>query len=156
MCFINECGWCAEINEEADEIALEKTRCNECDRIIPSGDFMHTIHQQEFEECQACANGECDCHEVDDSCCQCEEPDYGETFDYVRCLQCDRFLKAVEAAEIKAGCSINEARPLMPRMIEDISDGGRQEARKYFKMARVMFPELVASGYLGDLWRRMF
>lgn len=35
-------------------------------------------------------------------------------------------------------------------------DDSDNAAKKYFKKARQMFPELVASGYLGWLWRETF
>jgi hypothetical protein len=153
MCFVNECDWSPMVNEEADIKACGCTKCDECHAVIEYGDSMHTIYQQESEECLQCRDGWCEC---EGDCCECSDPDFGETFDYVRCEQCDKFLKAVEAAEIEAGCGPHEARPMLSMMVEDINNGGREEARKYFKKAKAMFPELVASGYLGGLWRKMF
>lgn len=160
MCFVNEGEWNAEVQDESDTTAATKTRCDECYATIEAGEFVHKIYQQEQERCGTCENGFCDCPKDEGGdCvggCQCEEPDYGESFDYQRCENCHKFLQSVEAAEIEAGCRIWEARPMLPMMIEDIGNGGIEEARKYFKKARVMFPELVKSRYLGRLWCKMF
>lgn len=153
MCFINDYDWYASVTEKTSYPVEKETRCDECDGIIPVGATVHHIYQQEAEECRACEFGDCQC--VGD-CCQCAKPDPGETFDYDRCQDCHRFLEAVEAAEVEAGCSIYEARPPLGQMTEKINDGGRDEAKKYFKKAAKLHPELVKSGYLGWLWREMF
>ena len=153
MCFVHDdYDWIAMVNEEADEVATRPMKCDECDAAISAGQFMHTIHQQESEWCKDCENGDCECAV---ECCECERPNLGESFDYVRCEQCDKFLRAVEAAEIEQGCDEDTARPGLP-MWDDLQGGGRLDAKRYWKKARSMFPELVASGYLGKLWRRMF
>lgn len=156
MCFYNGCDWTASIVEKSDTVASKATRCDECGAAIDDGAFIHTVYMQEAEECLRCDNGECTCEE--DKCCQCEKPDIGETFDYTQCEGCHKFLEAVKAAEIEAGCNEYTSRPAYTAMIDDIGccNGDRDEAKRYFKKARVMFPELVTTGYLGKLWRRMF
>lgn len=157
MCFTNECDWTAEVSNERSEPAEKIVRCDECHRDIQIGATVHHIGQQEYELCHACEFGECKCAgntDEDGHECTCEEPEYGETFHYDRCDDCDRFLKAVEAAEIEAGCKPHHAVPLLLNMIEDIREGGTGEAKRYWKKAVVMFPELRA--YLAWLWREMF
>src|SRR6185436_18288273 len=129
------------------------------------GQITHHIYQQEHEECRRCSEGECECvgsrndeDDPQDHDCKCAEPNFGETFDYDRCDDCHKFLCAIEAAEIDAGCKPYEARPSLCGMIENITnaDNSMDEAKRYFKKARSMFPELVASKYLAWLWRKMF
>lgn len=158
MCFVQEGDWIARVNDADDILATVQMKCCECGDVIPVGAFAHTVHQQEHEECQACENGDCNCpwdfYYGARKCCRCEKPEFGESYDYVRCEQCDKFLRAIEAAEIEEGCHKNEARPMMP-MWDDLEGIGRQECKRYWKKAAKMFPELVASGHLAKLWRRV-
>jgi hypothetical protein len=41
-------------------------------------------------------------------------------------------------------------------MIDEIGGGGREEGEKYFEKAQVMFPVLLASGYLNFLHNKIF
>jgi hypothetical protein len=155
MCFVHgDYEWIANISHHSDAPAEKETTCDECGCPILVGQMLHHIYQQEYEECRDCEEGDCSCER--DKCCQCKEPDVGNTCDYDRCDQCDKFLQAVEDAEVAAGCSKSDARPALGEMRDDISNGGRDEARKYFVAARRMFPELVASGYLHAMWQRIF
>lgn len=157
MCFYNDdYDLKASVVEKTEKVATKPVKCDECSRMIHVGETVHHIYMQEAEECKACDNGDCDCIEREKECCACEVPDMGETFDYDRCDECDTFLKAVEAAEIEAGCPPYEARPALQIMKEAIRDGGDLEARKYFKTAARMFPALKQSGYLGRLWNDLF
>ena len=153
MCFVNDdCDWTASVVQEADTVATGQVMCDECSANIGIGEFVHTIHMEESEWCKDCENGDCACV---GECCQCKTPNLGETFDYLRCEQCDKFLKAIEAAEIEEGCSEDTARPMLP-MWDDIQGMGRGDAKRYWKKAKEMFPEMVASGHLGKLWRMAF
>jgi hypothetical protein len=160
MCFYNDdYDWIARVVEHADTTATKQTKCDECGSTIPVGANMHTIHMAESEGgCVTCERGDCECADDCDSGerCQCETPNYGETFDYERCEGCEKFLRAVEASEVAAGCARHHAQPRLTEMTEEINEGGMCEAKRYFKTARAMFPELVTSGYLGMLWRKMF
>lgn len=159
MCFYHSYDWTAEVYEESSSPAESATSCHECDEPIPVGATLHSIYMQQYEDCGTCRKGVCECPKDEDGdCpeCKCEEPNVGEVEDYWRCDGCHKFLQAVEAAELAAGCPRRAARPLLTGMCEEVSNGGRDEARKYFKQARSQFPELVASGYLGRLWRKMF
>jgi hypothetical protein len=152
MCFLNEGDWTASLVEKQDTIAQKETSCDECCTKICVGDPLHTVYMQEHEECGRCDNGECEC----DKCCQCPEPDIGETFSYECCDQCHKFLQAVENAELEAGCDRSDSRPSYGAMHEEIRDGGAHEAKKYYTHAARDFPELVQSGYLKELWQEMF
>jgi len=161
MCFYQDYDWYASIVEEQTTVATTEAACNECYRKIQRGQTIHTVYQQEHETCQDCENGYCDCHvrfDGDDHECECPNPNFGETFDYVCCHDCHLFLEAVESVEIEAGCHERESRPSYCGMIEDIgrANGDMDEAKRYFKKAAKMFPNLVKSGYLGCLWRKMF
>jgi hypothetical protein len=159
MCFVNDYDWYAEVCEQDDRPALADFTCDECWRLILAGQMQHHVHQEEYEECQRCADDDCDCQKNGNGrCdgCQCDQPATGETFDYNRCEECDKFLKAVEQAEIEAGCDLSDSRPGLCGMIPEIQGGGREEAGRYFQKALRMFPELKASGYLGWLYKRMF
>jgi hypothetical protein len=154
MCFWNDdYDWTAEVSEEEEFVASKPTKCQECYRLIPAGETMVHIWMQQYEECHACYDGECECPEG--RCCQCEEPVFGETFDYHRCQECDKFLMAVEAAEVEEGCARHESRPGLGAMASDIMDGDRENIKRYFKRALRDFPELKASGYLTRLGKRI-
>lgn len=155
MCFTYDADWCAAISEVTDTVATKETRCDECRATIPVGAFLHTVYMQEAEECVLCEYGDCACGV---ECCKCEKPSFGETFDYSRCEGCHKFLEAVKAAELEVGCPEHASLPAYTAMIDDIGccNGDRCEAKRYFKKAKAMFPELVTSGYLGRLWRKMF
>lgn len=158
MCFVNDYDWTADTVERSEKIAEKPIRCEECRREIQAGQIVHHIYMQEHETCQACDNLECECpaqnpddwHE-----CFCTEPAFGETCNYNCCHECHLFLEAVEAAEKEAGCDRSESRPALGIMIEQIQDGDFQEAKRYWKKAASMFPE-IRKPYLGWLWRRTF
>ena len=161
MCFYNgDCDWTASVCEQADTVAIADCKCSECGQTIPVGAFAHTIFMQEYEECRACEETECECPYDSDGnpiCwtkgCQCEKPELGETFDYVRCDGCDKFLQAVESAEIAEGCDRLEARPNLP-MYDDMQGIGQEECKKYWIKAVEMFPEFKR--HFGMLWKRIF
>ena len=153
MCFYVDADWYADVVVSTTPVAEKDTRCDECGTAIPAGATFHHTYMQEAEACLNCEHGDCEC--VGD-CCQCESPTVGETFHYDCCVECFKFLEAVQTAELEAGCAIDEARPPLGDMREYIRDGGMEEAKKYFQLARVRYPELAQSGYLGQMWRRMF
>lgn len=162
MCFVNdECEWHATVVEKFISIGEEPTQCMECRRDFSVGTTFHCTYMQEDDECGACRDGDCECPDgdcecPDEDCCSCDEPDYGMTFDYKRCDDCEKYLDAVEKAELAAGCGRDEARPPYEMMIEYIRNGGVSEAKKYFIEAVKRYPELKTSGYLAFLWWRMF
>lgn len=158
MCFISESEWYADVSEEGYVFNKnEKERCDECRRPIAAGDRKFEITQQEHEHCQACENGECLCEDQGEwHDCECESPEYGETVEYVRCMDCDWFLAAVKVAELEAGCRESESLPPLGEMVNCVEESGRGEAEKYFSKAEELFPELAASGYLKWLKKKIF
>lgn len=153
MCFIKDYDgdWTARVSETDDFVAIEPVRCGECRSMIPVGDRVNHLHQQEYLTC-ACEEEACDCEGDDHSDCACDG--YGEEFDIFWCDDCRRFLDCINEVEVEAGCSGNETTPVQGEMTESIRDGGTEEAKKYFQLALRRFPDMKP--YLGRLWNRMF
>lgn len=159
MCFIGDYDWTAAVVEQQERTAEKPITCMECYRKIQPGKTYRDIYQQEHEECHTCYECECNCpKDADGDCieCCCEKPAFGNTYDYCRCMECDKFLQAIEASELAAGCALSESRPPLGEMTESIQELGADEARRYVQQAAKQFPELVPSGYLGWLWRKKF
>lgn len=155
MCFVNDdYDWIAEESSRNTSTATAVYACCECGFPINIGEEYELLYLRQYEECHLCYEGECSCDP--DKCCQCDPAYFGETSEYTTCLNCTKFLHAVEEAEVESGCHRNEARPHLSQMEFDIRDGGMDEAKKYFKTARRLFPELVSNGYLGRLWKGMW
>lgn len=149
MCFYNDYDWYAEVTDKSEPEADKDVRCHECRETIKQGSKYVYIFMQEHEECHNCND------EDEDFPCSCEEPNFGGTFEYQRCLNCECFLEAVQEAEKEAGCDYQDSRPGLTAMVEAIRDGGKEEAKAYFKKAAKMFPELVTNEYLKRLWRKV-
>ncbi len=163
MCFIGEGDWTASVCEKTYPVATKNIRCDECNRTIEIGETYHHIYMQEYEECQDCENDGCECPLDEDGgriChkngCQCEKPSYGEDATYDCCQECQKFRQAIHDAEIEAGCREYESQPMLGSMFEEIQEQDPIEARKYFKTALRLFPELKQSGYLGRHWKSSF
>ena len=155
MCFVvDDYDWYPEVQEQHNWVAEKVTRCCECRREMPIGSPVHSTYLQQYEECHNRYDGECDCKSQGKDCCICAEPEFGETFECHTCDDCHKFLKAVQAAEVAAGCSYSESTPPLEQMIEYISNGGAEEAKKYYQQAVKDSPELRP--YLKWLWRKMF
>lgn len=162
MCFYSDPDWACAVETDEDIVCDRHTYCNECGRDIGIGATYKHIHQQEHEECQTCYDGDCECPrdaEGELTCdggaaCQCNDPCFGETFEYDVCQDCQDFLKAVQSAEIEAGCDLAESKPPLSAMVESICEGGRNEAKKYWAKAVTMFPK--KKPFFGWLWRRIF
>jgi hypothetical protein len=159
MCFYNDdYDWRAELIQRQDGVADKPVACYECGDKIKPGQFVHHIYMQEHEDerCEWCDDGKTS----DGTECQdCDGKGVrgpGQTYDYDRCQNCHKFLQAVESAELEAGCSSYEATPSLEGMIEEIRNSDADEAKRYFKKALRLFPELKRGGYLGRLWNRMF
>lgn len=154
MCFYNgDCDLTYSVCEEDVSTAAEPFRCQECHRHLPTGAVRHDLYLQEHEECRACDEDECSCAEG--KCCQCSTPSIGKSEDFVRCGECDKFLKAVQASEEEEGCAANESSPPLGFMIERISDSDGEDKRRYIKKAIAMFPELKTTGYITFIARRI-
>ena len=147
MCFYNDCDWYAEVVTTTEKKLTYRMMCDECRRAHDVGDTLKIHEMQEYEDCHRCYEGEC---------CQCAEPDYGEFASYNQCEDCEKFLAAVGAAEVEAGCGSDESLPVPTEMKEAIQEGGKEEAEKYWVKAKAMYPQLIESGYLDWLWGDIF
>lgn len=156
MCFYTEADWTASVQDEKTTTAEKPTRCDECRCIIPAGGTVHHLFQQEHEECVCQYYGDAKEYGPDGECI-CEPPNFGETFEYDKCDECAKFLKAVELVEKEAGCPPDQRHPYLCQMIETIRDQVEPEdAKRYFKKALTQYPELQKSGYLGRIGKRIF
>lgn len=167
MCFASDYDWYAEFIDNSTPIADRDIRCDECHCAIPAGTRYHHTYMQQHEECRDCDNGECECQPIfedgvqvgrtcEDNGCQCAEPNIGETFEWHCCESCFKFLDAIEAAEVEAGCKRYEARPPLTEMLDSLRNAGARDCKRYYRKASQMFPELVISDYLPKLWRKLF
>lgn len=160
MCFYSDdCDWTARHSEE-EENQVEDTdhRCQECGAVVPAGQPLHWIYLQEYEECQACAYGECACGgdepiEVGHDC-QCEKPDLGQDYEYRRCLNCHRLLQCVEDVELERGCRLSESRPLLEQMCESLQQMDWSDAKAYFDACRSKHPDMGSwlDAMIDRLW----
>jgi hypothetical protein len=116
---------------------------------------MHSIFMQEREACEEC-NGFPDTEGEDG--CTCEEPALGKTFNYDRCDDCDKFLRAIEAAEIEVGCDIDTSRPALTSMIDDLKElrYNDEGIARYWQKSAKMYPERSFRQYLGWLFKKYF
>lgn len=141
MCFANDYDWIAEVQEESEIPATKPARCIECGVTIPIGETAVHLRQQEHEECYACAE--------DDRECDCDEPDYGETYECWTCLFCNRLRRAVRAVEESHGCNGMDREPL----IGDLWDAVRQsdDRGEYFAKAIADYPE-ITEWFVAKKW----
>ena len=155
MCFRKSYEYTYEYTDAGFTSDDVDTTCQECERTMPAGAQHWYFHGQECELCQTCGHDDSR-EDEDDVICECEEPDYGNVDGVIVCMDCHRFLQAVEAAEIGAGCSHEDAAPYLTRMVESIRDMGREEAERYWTKARETATDLQASGYLDWLHAKVF
>jgi hypothetical protein len=155
VCFFHDYDWYAELCEETEGPAPAPARCGECRRPIAAGQWRHRVYQQQYEECRACGNGDCECPGADGTgeCCRCPVPSFGETAEYDRCESCDKVLRAVEAVELADGCHHDNARPALCGLSEEaLNRCNNDHADEYAAKAVELFPEVA--GHLAALgWR---
>jgi hypothetical protein len=153
MCFTSDYDWFASVQVEQlltvavpedDEHARQVLRCGECGCFLEPGQQYREIYQQEHEECQECINDGV-------GHCTCQKPDFGETFRTRHCLDCDKFLQAIKAAELEEGCHEAESLPPHNQMINELIEFERESVDRNFAKAWEMFPELESSGYLARI-----
>lgn len=149
MCFYNEYDWTASIVLDSPDTATKDTHCDECGRPILAGETYRHLFMQEHDECQQCNDDD-----LED--CTCDEPQYGESYNYESCIECSQFLQAIKEVEKEEGCTGDEVSPALGQMIEQVAEIGEEESRKYFVRAREKFPALHSSGYLDRLQQNMF
>ena len=154
MCFVNEGDWTAAETYDSILLVDREMSCDECYAKIKPGDVAFWSWACEHETCQTCEQDEDRWENDEYQGCNCGKPDFGETCDYHRCWNCHLFLEAIEAAEIDAGCPKYASRPMLFSLREELVEGGAREAKKYYRKAIVMFPQLKE--YLAFTWRRCF
>jgi len=122
MCFDIDYDWYAEVVDSNIVASATATTCNECHRLIAASEQRRTIHQQQYELCRFCedANSEDGTTGVT---CPNDQHDFGETFDYVRCMKCEAILDAIERIEKAEGCKGWESRPSLCGLSEEVSNG---------------------------------
>lgn len=67
--------------------------------------------------------------------------DYGESYDYVCCLGCEKILRAIEAHEAAEGCPVDARRPMLGNLAEEIINS--RGYVDYRGIALAAFPELA-------------
>src|ERR1700722_8291329 len=135
MCFVQEAEWKAEVSETTEgPKTVDTTRCSECGMGIDIGEWHKHIEMQEYEECHDCEYGDCDCatKNTEDHECQCDPPNYGETFVYDRCEGCEKLLAAIREVEIESGCGEHESVPLLGDLDNQLRNLGDHEERKKY------------------------
>ena len=138
MCFDNDCEWTCEVCETDYGDASVACKCDECGAKIAAGEYRVHVHQQEYECCRLCEDGD----EDHDKC------NYGEAYDYDCCENCSKFLKAIADREKREGCPSYAQQPSLGGLYEEI--GERDDAAAYAYEAVQMFPELVDFEPLTD------
>jgi len=152
MCFYTESDWYASVCDVTRPVATKTVACDECRRRILPGEEYVNIYQQERETCRNCEfDDEADDPEdlgEEENAERCPEGecDFGETFDYDRCVQCDQALRAIEAVELSRGCKAQHALPALTQLYEAMWEADEDGA--YAAKALEMFPHLR-----GHLWR---
>lgn len=140
MCFSNEhADWYASIQEESTGCDDNACRCDECGKKILSGEWRRHIFQQERECCEICEDDPDYDEDVADGE-PCHECEYGETYHYNRCLDCDRLLIAVELHEIKEDCPPHARRPMYGELHEVFCE--HESNVEYAQQAVAMYPYL--------------
>jgi hypothetical protein len=142
MCFYNkDYDWVATVNETEVTTADNPTRCDECRTPIAVGEWIKTIHQQEYEACQICEDEFADDYDEEQDKATCEHK-YGETFDYVRCEACDKVLRAIEVIEIEEDCPADARQPALTMLLDELFHFEPVDRMKYIDRAVEMFPEI--------------
>lgn len=133
MCFSGEADWTAEIFHE--EVAPNDCprRCDDCRRDIAVGETCRRMYWREYEECRNCS---------DDAPCADDEHSFGQEEEMWHCTECVRFFEAIRAAEEAEGCHGAEATPMIGMLLDELSEVGIDNRRRYVAKAREMFPDL--------------
>lgn len=165
MCFVHDAEWTAESYADAMIVAPKEFTCDECRRTIPAGSPARSVSMLEHGECRDCEEGCCGCvdaldedEDPQDHECKCEKPNYGEEYEYQSCDDCRKFLEAVKASELAAGCKEYESQPAFEELIEELATmrlyDDEESFQRYIAKAREMFPELESNGYLAMIDER--
>lgn len=136
MCFYNDdYDWYAEVQTVETHVAKEIFACQECGQEIAVGESYRYIYQQEHEECQRC-----EWEQLDPDDDPCEQHDYGETYHYRCCNQCQRILEIIQLIEIEEGCPPHAQQPGLGELSEVFSE--HQSREQYAQRVLTLFPDL--------------
>lgn len=144
MCFECYGDWKPTNWYEDKEPSKDPSCCDECGATIAAGAWRYWCRGEQLGVCRRCEQAG-----VLDGDCNCEEPDLGEVFEYVRCEGCDKLLKAVEAREKDEGCPDFASRPMLGELEYAFTD--HEQQFDYAEKAVSMFPELFEHPFISEL-----
>jgi len=162
MCFYQDYGWYAAVNDALDTLAWKESTCFECDSKICVGDVCRVIHQQEHESCQICE--EPDSSDFAGSFnertneptypppCEDGEHDYGEIFDATICLNCLKTLESIKDFETREGCPEGESQPGYGELGEVFLQ--HESKWDYAEACVDKFPELAEHAWIKTILER--
>lgn len=146
MCFYNdEYDWTAEVQDVTCERATKLEHCMECGASIIAGQWCKRIHQRQHESCQLCEDDESDNYDPQSEC----KHDYGETYDYVCCVECAKIQAAIWEYERKEDCPEYARSPTLEGLYEEAFQW-HENAEEYKKACVEMFPELAGHRFIMD------
>ena len=168
MCFYNDdYEWSASVCETSEADSGPATKCAECGCKIEPHEWRKHIFMQEHEDCQICQDpfsddyidrkameaelndGDADWAAAQLKALDDHTHDYGETYDYDCCRDCDKILQAVEDRETAEGCPVDERRPALGEMQESLME--HEQWAEYAAHAVAMFPELAGNEFIRKL-----
>lgn len=171
MCFYTDYDWYAEESTNSTSEAGTPCRCQECGKPLTIWDWRKVIDMKEHAACQICEEAWSDDYidraEMQQMLSSATTPedaqyaqehlnmldthecDYGETFHYVRCRDCDRILGSILAIEGAQGCAPENSQPALTELYENLYQ--HEDAMRYIDAALVLFPELVSVAKLQEV-----
>lgn len=168
MCFYDNDGdWSASVWQETEADSGPAIKCDECGKPIAENEWRRHVFGQEHDSCQICegefsdefisreemetelADGDAEWATAHLKELAEHKHDYGESFHYDRCRDCDKILQAVEARETDEGCPVNQRRPGLYEMREALWE--HEQRKEYAERAISMFPELSEDGFIQEL-----
>lgn len=154
MCFYDESDYTPQLVEDEVIEANEPTRCMECRRTIPVGGWVRHVFLQEHESCRHDPDndryvGDWTAEEFgvaveslpEEGCSPGCSHDYGDSFHYDRCRDCDQLLDAIQKHEIAEGCHWADSLPNLERLRDAMHEG---DGRAYLAKAEELYPGITA------------
>lgn len=153
-----EHDWIAEEYTKSEGYARSATVCDECQRTINKGDWRCTIQMREYSECQICEDqsspnyidatdtgieygeGDTEQAKIQLDILNQHTCDFGETFSYFRCIDCDKVLHAFTQFKSLACCSNSDNLPALGKLAAFLNTYHKQQ--EYVDYALKMFSEL--------------
>lgn len=134
MCFVNDYDWYAAYTIDEIRVAGKPRKCGECGELITHGADYRYIYQQEHEEC-VCLK--------EQDVCDCETPEYGETFYFSICYRCNCILASIKEQEVSEGCKEDVSQPAFGELYEALlyDDENRYLERFYADFPTLKLPD---------------